>query len=239
MTVELLRPDIHSDIDELETSFDIFKYLRKAAERYGLKYFSVLAMPGEMSGGFKNNSIINNWPPELIAAYDRLDLIKISPVMTALRQATTPIVWHVDDVLTHRISPELADLNASFREKGFLRGANFPVHDSRSLRGSVGFAGSRDALQSSELLELSMIAIHVFDRLSNITFSNEREVSPLTDRELECLKWTSAGKTSSEISTILSLSEHTINHYLISATKKLDAVNRTQAVAKSIRKGWI
>jgi len=78
MTVELIRPDIHSDINELETSFDIFKYLRKAAERYGLKYFSVLAMPGDMSGGFKSHSIINNWPPELITAYDRLDLINIT-----------------------------------------------------------------------------------------------------------------------------------------------------------------
>ena len=42
-----------------------------------------------------------------------------------------------------------------------------------------------------------------------------------------------------EIAEILGLSEHTINHYLNRATKKLDAVNRTQAVAKALRLGLI
>lgn len=57
----------------------------------------------------------------------------------------------------------------------------------------------------------------------------------LTARELDCLRWTAEGKTSSEISAIIKLSEHTVNHYLISAGKKLNAVNRVQAVAKSLR----
>ncbi|MEX3012029.1 autoinducer binding domain-containing protein [Hoeflea sp. TYP-13] len=239
MSSEIFNYDIHADIGELNTSFDVFKFLRKTTERYGLRYFSVLALPGDMMGSFNNHSIINNWPPEMIKAYDRLDLINISPVISALKSKTTPVVWHIDDVLTAKISETLASVRDPFYEKGFVRGVNFPVHDSRSLRGSVGFAGDREPLEHTELLELSMLSIHIFDRLSNITFHSEREAPPLSDRELECLRWTAAGKTSSEISTILSLSEHTVNHYLISATKKLDAVNRTQAVAKSIRKGWI
>ncbi|MFP3803129.1 response regulator transcription factor, partial [Paraburkholderia sp. SIMBA_027] len=54
-----------------------------------------------------------------------------------------------------------------------------------------------------------------------------------------CLNWTAAGKTSAEIADILGLSEHTVNHYLNRATKKLDTVNRTQAVAKALRIGLI
>ena len=41
------------------------------------------------------------------------------------------------------------------------------------------------------------------------------------------------------IAEILTLSEHTVNHYLNRATKKLDTVNRTQAVAKALRIGLI
>ncbi len=231
--------DIHADIVELNTSFDVFKYLRKTAEGYGFKYFSVLTLPGDMSGNFNNHSIINNWPPDMIKTYDRLDLMNISPVMVALSQKSTPVLWHVDEVLTTKTSVTAAAARDLFHARGFVRGINFPVHDSRSQRGAVGFAGDRNAVSKNELLELSMISIHVFDRLSNITLLSEKEAPPLSERELECLRWTAAGKTSSEISTILSLSEHTINHYLISATKKLDAVNRTQAVAKAIRKGWI
>ncbi|MDA4847279.1 helix-turn-helix transcriptional regulator [Hoeflea poritis] len=235
----MLTDDIHADVSALNTSFDVFKFLRKTTEGFGLRYFSVLALPGDASGSFTSHSIINNWPPDMIKTYDRLDVINLSSVASAIRRQVTPVVWHIDDVLTDDISEALAAAMKAFREKGFVRGVNFPVHDFRSLRGSVGFAGDRPPLENRELLELSMISIHIFDRLSRLTHHGEDEASPLSDRELECLRWTAAGKTSSEISTILSLSEHTVNHYLISATKKLDAVNRTQAVAKSIRKGWI
>jgi DNA-binding CsgD family transcriptional regulator len=61
----------------------------------------------------------------------------------------------------------------------------------------------------------------------------------LSRREVECLSWASAGKTSVEMSEILGLSEYTVNHYLNRATRKLDAVNRVQAVAKAIRAGLL
>lgn len=235
----MLTDDIHSDVSALNTSFDIFKFLRRTTERFDLSYFVVLTLPGDTLGSFTNHSIINNWPPDLIKTYDRLDLINLSPVAAALRRQVTPVVWHIDDMLTTDKSDALASAKKAFCKKGFVRGVNFPVHDFRSLRGAVGFAGDRGPFENRELLELSMISIYIYDRLSQLTQHGEAEAPPLSDRELECLRWTAAGKTSSEISTILSLSEHTVNHYLISATKKLDAVNRTQAVAKSIRKGWI
>ena len=84
-----------------------------------------------------------------------------------------------------------------------------------------------------------MISTHVFDRLYQIGRKDIRGGDELTEREVDCLNWTAAGKTSAEISEILSLSEHTVNHYLNRATKKLDTVNRTQAVAKALRMGII
>ncbi len=47
------------------------------------------------------------------------------------------------------------------------------------------------------------------------------------------------GYTSEEIAEKLGLSVHTVNAYLGSATVKLDAVNRIQAIAKAIRFGYI
>ena len=57
----------------------------------------------------------------------------------------------------------------------------------------------------------------------------------LSGRERECLSWTAEGKTSVEIATILGLSEHTINNYLASACRRLNAVTRAHAVAKAMR----
>ncbi|MAS05053.1 MAG: hypothetical protein CL534_10265 [Ahrensia sp.] len=61
----------------------------------------------------------------------------------------------------------------------------------------------------------------------------------VTMRERECLRWCAEGKTSEEIGIILSLSTHTVNHYLISATKKLNAVNRVHAITTAIRLGLL
>ncbi len=61
----------------------------------------------------------------------------------------------------------------------------------------------------------------------------------LSAREVECLRWTAVGKTTWEISVILKLSEHTVTDYLQSAAAKLNAVNRTQAVAEAIRQRHI
>lgn len=53
----------------------------------------------------------------------------------------------------------------------------------------------------------------------------------LTDRELETLKWLKLGKTSWEISVILNISERTVNFHINNIIKKLNATNRTHAVA--------
>jgi len=60
-------------------------------------------------------------------------------------------------------------------------------------------------------------------------------VSPLqtlTVREKECLLWSAEGKTSLETSVILNITESTINFHLKNVIKKLDCMNKTQAVQK-------
>ncbi|MEM8748791.1 MAG: helix-turn-helix transcriptional regulator [Pseudomonadota bacterium] len=61
----------------------------------------------------------------------------------------------------------------------------------------------------------------------------------LSKSEINCLLWSARGKTSFEISKILSLSEHTINHYFLALASKLSATNRTHAVAKALKLGII
>jgi transcriptional regulator EpsA len=54
----------------------------------------------------------------------------------------------------------------------------------------------------------------------------------LTERELEILRWVTLGKTNPEIGTILNLSEFTVKNHLKRIFKKLDVLNRAQAVGK-------
>ena len=57
----------------------------------------------------------------------------------------------------------------------------------------------------------------------------------LSSREVECLRWAAAGKSSDEIAIILGISAYTVSSYFKSATRKLDAVNRMQAIARAMR----
>ena len=63
----------------------------------------------------------------------------------------------------------------------------------------------------------------------------------LTIREVEVLKWLKEGKSSFEVSMILNISERTVNFHCNNIMRKLDAVNRVQAVAIALEKriiGW-
>jgi DNA-binding CsgD family transcriptional regulator len=84
--------------------------------------------------------------------------------------------------------------------------------------------------------EIVVLIQCIFDRIESLVCNRQQDTSQcLNKRELECLNWVAAGKTSDEIAKIVSLSRHTVNHYLNFCCKKLDCFNRTQAVAKAIR----
>lgn len=59
----------------------------------------------------------------------------------------------------------------------------------------------------------------------------------ISEREKEVLQWIEQGKSSSEISLILGISQRTVNSYVYNIMEKLEAVNRPQMVAIALRKG--
>ncbi|MEK3732962.1 MULTISPECIES: response regulator transcription factor [Paenibacillus] len=66
-----------------------------------------------------------------------------------------------------------------------------------------------------------------------------REENPLSHREVEMLRLTKKGMTTSEISKALYLTKGTVRNYLSSAIQKLEADSRQQAVQIAEEKGWI
>lgn len=60
------------------------------------------------------------------------------------------------------------------------------------------------------------------------------ESARLSERERAILRWTASGKTSSETAAILGISGRTVAYHIANILFKLDAVNKTQAVAKAV-----
>jgi len=78
---------------------------------------------------------------------------------------------------------------------------------------------------------MSLLGRHAFDLGCKVVSKTPTVRSDLSKKEADCLYWSSRGKTTSEISNILSLSEPAINFHFGKAMRKLKAVNRIQAVA--------
>lgn len=95
------------------------------------------------------------------------------------------------------------------------------------------------SLSSEQMIDLHRKALSVMRELLKMEFATVPALETLNEREIECLQLVGNGMKSEAIGERLNLSVHTVNAYLSSATTKLDAVNRIQAIAKAIRLGLI
>ncbi|TCD16733.1 LuxR family transcriptional regulator [Oricola cellulosilytica] len=155
-----------------------------------------------------------------------------------VRSARLPFVWEpaLDDDTGRWISALQSEVAAA------VLASRFYVFFRRSSAGvdRILIAQARRASEvpsHDTLLACHGLAQVFFDDLTMRHRSAAEHGTPLTPREKECLAWSAEGKTSEEIAMILSLSAHTVNHYLVGATKKLDAANRMHAITIAIRTG--
>lgn len=75
-----------------------------------------------------------------------------------------------------------------------------------------------------------VIAMYLYDTYRRLNGSNNVRDSQLTPREIECIYWAAQGKTSWEISRILSITERTVNFHLSNSMQKTGSTNRQQLI---------
>lgn len=64
---------------------------------------------------------------------------------------------------------------------------------------------------------------------------DERSGKPLTERELEVLRYVVMGKTNTEIAHKLLISSHTAKAHVCSILKKMSVNDRVQAAVKAVK----
>lgn len=226
-------------IQSCQTAYDIFRLLRSISKAFGYSHFQTIDLPLATSFSLSSLSVVSNWPPELVNAYDANRLLQDSVIIETLQRSTVPIVWEVEKINENLTAERRAMAIELFREFGLVKGVYFSVHTAQGKRGAVSFAGDRAEPFTCELMELSYLSSLIYERLNSFGLAKTVVDKCLSPREKECLQWTTAGKTSAEISLILKISEHTINHYLSSVCQKLDASNRAHMVSKAMRMGLV
>ena len=172
------------------------------------------------------------YPAHWTTRYFGNNYLAIDPVVQHARRHTTPFVW--SDVSFEDQRPFWEEARASGARYGWALG----MHGRHGETGLVSLARSAEPLSQAELADVDAKLVWLSclsHEIINTLFV--REVLPplptLSERERDVLRWTAMGKTCEEIGVILGIATRTVTFHVTSLLAKLDAVNKTHAVAKA------
>jgi LuxR family transcriptional regulator len=184
--------------------------------------------------------MVNNYPEQWQRRYSDSGYLNIDPTAIHGRRSQTAIVW--SDAVFRDASQMWAEA------KSF----NLKIGIAQSTFGGNGFVSmltlsrSGTPLTPAELSEIGpyirWLADLAHGALSGTFASHPNQFAlppELTVREVEILKWMADGKTSNDTAYILNLSVATVNFHMKNAISKLNASNKTCAVAKALILGLL
>ncbi len=171
------------------------------------------------------------------------------PIVGAARRSRTPFLWSWTREWYEREAgaahyPLAAGVVRDAQDCGLRGGLAVPVYRPHGHRGAVFFWHTGVEIDPRVNRALHVLGLYAYEKAESMKAIGpgslrKKPARRLTEREREAMQWTAAGKTSWEISMLLGIGEPAVNKLIASATSKLDAVNRTQAVVEAIRLGEI
>jgi LuxR family transcriptional regulator, quorum-sensing system regulator BjaR1 len=203
--------------------------------------------------------IVNTIPSRWDDDYRNNGFIDVDPCLPIAKRSNVPFTWTSVPLpeRTGKRRPGALRVMEAARDFGFRNGLVVPLH----YRDAAGvyyssictlFWSGRQLnfirRLMSDRAEVHMVLLYWAQRVIDLSARDSRrrpslgdrpvEVK-LTDREMDVLKWAAAGKTGIETATILGISRETVEGYSRGAIGKLDAANKTHAVARALSLGLI
>ena len=184
-------------------------------------------------------ALFSNYPAAWQTRYLEHAYVEIDPTVRHCTRSLRPIVWS-DDVFAP--APQFWEEARSF---GLRIGWAQSSYDANGVAGMLNLARSAEPLTKSELranrLTMAWLTqvVHLgMSRCLTPDMLPDSEIR-LTERQRAVLRWTGDGKTASEISEILRISESTVNFHIRSAVTKLGAANKLAATVKAAMLGLL
>ena len=165
------------------------------------------------------------------------------PCCRMLRKAYRPFAY---DQATY-VEWDAADLWEEQAKFGYRTGVNAVLHAENGRHFYIGLdreeplPADQNALMRV-MADLQLMTSFVQDtafRLLLPTEVDETASEQLTARQLEVLKWASAGKSAWETGAILAISESTVAKHLEAARQRLGCSSKAQAVARAFSQGLL
>lgn len=208
----------------------------------GCSYFSYIMIRGSSD---QANIFLSNYDKEWHERYKRKLYKHYDPVAVLTKRSRLPFFWNQRDFLRpfQKIQRKVFFEARAFR---ISAGYSVPVAGPNGDLGVFTIADSNesalvDAVRADSA-EIIRSALHAHDHAMELSRTSGIDQAPeqeLTARELECLKWTAEGKTTSEIADEMMISAATVNYHAKKSIAKLNAANRHHAAIIAIRAGLV
>lgn len=225
MSLDLADESIEAELNRAINRTDFFRVFRMLADRYGFLSFAVFELTGvKVEPRLDRICLLADFPRGRgsLAAVGSEESQALLGQLAGLRRPA--IVPEPPEALKPYMSSHraiLIPMTAPTGERLVL-----VLSDEKEARTEADVAGAVfDFLQALQKLAVAE--------------GLDADAPRFRRREIEVVEWTAEGKNSGEIALILGLSEYTVNEYISSAMRKLDALNRIHLVTKAIRVGII
>ena len=229
-------------VQSADTPHAVCTALLEVTSRFGLTALmaGTVPDPNTPSGRQKDHVILCDWPGDWLKRYVALNYVDHDPVVSHMKQLQAPFLWQ-DAARTGEQSKNSRTVMGDAGEFKLRDGLAFPLVTLDGTIVMVSLGGERSEMSGAEFGMISLVSVYAIGRAMQLHAQPTKVIDhvELTGRERECLKWAAMGKSEWEISQILGISEHTSEKHLLNAKSKLGAVNRVQAVAEAIRRGYI
>jgi LuxR family transcriptional regulator, quorum-sensing system regulator LasR len=228
--------DALTQIGQAATRQALLAALSKAAASMGFDHAALQFAPSRLKSApsVHVSTYSAAWLDECL----RLPIATIArdPVLKHLGASVHPIVW---GACNYR-SASMDSVYELIQGYGLGSGISVAIRGTQGDYAYLGFSSTAQRVSSRaclvrELGALMLGASAAFVAIERIE-SSETNKSPvhLTQREIELLSWSRAGKTAQDCSQILGISQATVHFHLKNAVAKLDAASKQHAVLKAL-----
>jgi len=230
------------DVVELSAQFDravsaneVWRAVKAAIAPLGYEHICVLGHQADLRERITPAVLFFEEPQGFAAALDRAGHGPNNPLvqraLTRLEPLAVNEIWAAP--LSDLQKRALAFISMSLNVRD---GFTIPIRFDETLDGIVMFGGLKPDTSPLVRSLLHLLAHCAFKRARELNETPvRRKKGSLTNRELECLRWTAQGKTDSEIGIILSISARTARFHVENAKRKLGVSTRIQAVAEALK----
>ncbi|MFK3661090.1 transcriptional regulator SdiA [Scandinavium sp. NPDC088450] len=220
------RKDISQQFQNAATNEQVYTILQQQAHALEYDWFA-LCVRHPVPFTRPKLSLQTTYPKDWMAHYHAENYFAIDPVLKAENYLNGHLPWN------DRLFRDAPDLWDAARDHGLRKGITQSLMLPNRALGflSVSRESNQENPYSDAETELRLQTLMAMSLGALVRQEDTTVMAPemkFSKRELEILKWTAEGKTSAEISIILSISENTVNFHQKNMQKKFNAPNKTQ-----------